>query len=117
MTKKFVKLLLDYINETYTCYYEKAIANNSLYLVIPYLNISSLNDGYLANFDIEIHRSDTSTITIEDIVDSLIDMLDEKTLRMTGYACHFSLEQTNLDKLNETDINERTVSFSSHIFK
>ena len=116
-TKEFIKLLLDEVNKLYTCYYEKNTKNASYpYLVIPTLNISSLDSGDQCFIDIEIYSSEFASVSVEDICDDLRNHLTGLSICKSNIGFHLGFENQNISKINEQDLIPRKVSFSARIF-
>ena len=116
-TKEFIKLLLEEVNKLYTCYYEEAPKNASYpYLVIPTLNISSLDSGDQCLVDIEIYSSEFTSVSVEDICDDLRNYLTGLSICKSNIGFHLGFENQNISKINEQDLIPRKVSFSARIF-
>ena len=106
-TKEFIKLLLEEVNKLYTCYYEEAPKDASYpYLVIPTLNISSLDSG----------DSEFTSVSVEDICDDLRNYLTGLSICKSNIGFHLGFENQNISKINEQDLIPRKVSFSARIF-
>lgn len=116
--KLFIKILLAKINEYYTCFYEEAPSTTSFpYLVVPTITLTPLNEGYICMFDIEIYKNEMSTITIEDILDTLLNNLDNYSYCDENIAFHLGFESTNILKSLEQDLSIRKITFSARIFR
>lgn len=121
MTDKFIELLINKINNYYTCYYEEAPSNASFpYLVIPTLSINPLLDigaGFNCNFDIEIYINELSTDSVENIIDTLRDCLDGYYYRDNDLSFHIGFDNQLIIKSNEQDLIIRRASFIARIFR
>lgn len=117
MIKEFIKQIMNKINEYYTAYYEEADNDTSFpYLVVPTLNITPLNSGYSCFLDLEIYNNEISTVTIEDIVDTIKNALNGYSFNNEKIAFHLNLENIQLSNSNEQDLKYKRISFEARIF-
>ena len=118
MIDNFVEILINKINEYYVCYYEEAPNDAKFpYLVIPTMQLTPLEDGYSAIFDIEIYTNELSTISIEKIMDDLRDKLDGFHIRNDKIGFHLGFDNHLVVKSTEQDIIIRRITFTARIFK
>ena len=90
MIENFILELLKEINNFYKCYYEEAPNESRFpYLVSPSVAVTPLNAGYLCLFDIEIFNNIISTISVENIIDTLIKKLDGYNFKNGNIAYEF----------------------------
>lgn len=117
MIKDFIKELLNEINKIKNCYYEEVPFNASYpYLVVQNITISSLEQGNICYFDIEIYNNELSVVNIEDICDQLIVGLDRLVVHRDKVSFHLAFEKLNINNYNEQDETSRTISFIARIF-
>lgn len=117
MIDYFIEKLLEIINKLYTCYYEEAPNNTKFpYLIIPTLNVSSLDSGYLCVFDIEVYINEISEKSIEQIMDNLRDSLTGYSFHDNQLSFHIGFDNQILIKSNEQDLSARRITFSARIF-
>lgn len=117
MIENFIEELLEIINTFYNCYYEEAPRETKFpYLVIPNIVMTPLNSGYLCLFDIEIFNNIISSISVENIVDTLIKKLNGYSFKNKDIAFHIGLENANILRIQEQDLTSRKVSFSARVF-
>lgn len=117
MIENFIEELLEIINTFYNCYYEAAPRETKFpYLVIPNIVMTPLNSGYLCLFDIEIFNNIISSISVENIVDTLIQKLNGYSFKNKDIAFHIGLENANILRIQEQDLTSRKVSFSARVF-
>ena len=118
MIKEFIKQLMNKLNEYYTVFYEEADKNTSFpYLVVPTLNITPLNAGYRCLVDIEIYTNELSETTIETIVETLKNGLDEFSFNNEKIAFHLGLDNIYLSGSNEQDLKFKRITFEARIFE
>ena len=117
MIENFILELLKEINNFYKCYYEEAPNESRFpYLVSPSVAVTPLNAGYLCLFDIEIFNNIISTISVENIIDTLIKKLDGYNFKNENIAFHVGFENVNILKIQEQDLTSKKVSFSARVF-
>lgn len=117
MSEKFIKELLNIINEIFNTHYEEAPKNVKFpYGVVPTLNIVPLNKGYQCVFDIEIYNNELSNISTEKICDNLIKFLDEKSYRDNEIGFHIGFDSQYLTNQTEQDLIYKKISFTARIF-
>ena len=118
LISRFIKQLLIIINTQYQCYYEEAPSSTSFpFLVVPFVSLSPLHNGYLALFDIYIYNNETSDISIENISESLIGCLNNYSYCDEYIGFHVGFEDGMLQKSTEQDLTIRKISFSARIFR
>lgn len=116
--KLFIKVLLDKINEYYTCFYEEAPNTTAFpYLVVPTITLTPLNAGYTCMFDIEIYNNELSNVSVEEILDNLQNNLDNYSYCDEQIGFHLGFESSNILKSSEQDLLIRKITFSSRIFR
>jgi hypothetical protein len=117
LNKKFVKELLNIINEIFETYYEEAPKNVKFpYGVVPTLTISPLDKGFQCVFDIEIYNNELSEKSTEDICDDLINYLDGKSFRDDEIGFYLGFESQFLTNQSEQDLIYKRISFIARIF-
>lgn len=117
MINDFIIPLLDKINMIYTCYYEEAPSNAKFpYLVIPLINMKSLDMGYSTIFDIEIYNNELSNQDIEEICHNVIKELDKYNFKNSKLGFHLNFENLFLMKSTEQDLLIRRITFEARIF-
>ena len=120
MTESYIELFIKKVNEYYTCYYEEVPKNAKFpYLVIPTINLTCLESGYLCLTDIYVYNNELSDISIEKICDDLRTNLDGySTLdenKKIGF--HVNFENQTIMNTNEQDLILRKIGFASRIFE
>ncbi len=118
---RFIEILIkkiNEINEDFICYYEEAPTTAKFpYLVMPTLNITPLDTGYLGVFDLEIYINELSIISLEQILDSLRDNLSNYYYCEDKLAFHLGFENQLLNKSLEQDLSIRKITFAARIFR
>ena len=118
LIKEFTKLLLNKLNEYFVSYYEEAPKTTKFpYLVVPSITVSPLNAGYSCLFDVEIYNNELSKITLESILDTLRDNLNNYSFINDKIAFHIGYESENIIKSTEQDLSIRRITFSARIFR
>lgn len=118
MIEEFIKQLLNKLNEHYTSYYEEAPKTTKFpYLVVPSITVAPLNAGYSCLFDVEIYNNELSKITLESILDTLRDKLNNYSFINDKIAFHIGYESENIIKSTEQDLSIRRITFSARIFR
>lgn len=118
MIKEFIIQLLNLINTQYTAYYEEAPKGARFpYVVVPSLSTSPLNAGYHCLFDIEIYINELSNITVETIMDTIRDLLNDYNFSNNKVSFHIGYENENIIKSTEQDLSIRKMTFSARIFR
>lgn len=118
MSDKFIEQVIKKINQYYTCYYEEAPNTTSFpYIVMTTLNLTPLNSGYLGVFDLEIYINELSDISVETIIDTLRDELDNFSFRDKNIGFHLGFDSQLIVKSNEQDLIIRRITLSARIFR
>lgn len=118
MIDRFIEVLIEEINKYYTCYYEEAPNNTKFpYLIMPTLNVTPLDSGYLAVFDLEIYINEISDVSVETIIDTIRDKLDGFSFCEKGLGFHIGLDNHLIVKSNEQDLSMRRITFSARLFR
>lgn len=118
MTDKFIELIINKVNTLYICYYEEAPNDTSFpYLVMPTINFTPLESGYLAVFDLEIYINELSEQSVEEIMDNLRDALDRYSYHSENLSYHIGFDSQTIVKSNEQDLAIRRITFDAHIFR
>lgn len=120
MTEAYLELFINKVNEYYTCYYEEVPKNAKFpYLVIPSINLTPLESGYLCLTDIYIYNNELSDISIENICDNLRANLDGYSIldKNKKIGFHTGFENQTITNTNEQDLILRKISFASRIFE
>ncbi len=117
LIKEFIKQLMIQINNIRNCYYEEADNKAKYpYLVVPTLQINTLESGYICLFDVEIYNNELTSITVEEIADELILGLDRLSFKNDSIGFHLAFESQFLVKTNDQDESVRRISFSARLF-
>lgn len=119
MRDKFIELVLNKINEYYTCYNEEVPSSASFpYLVVPTFQfIPNEESGFISTFDIEIYTNELSNISYEEIIDTLRDNLDGFFYHDDKISFHLGYDKDINLNSNEQDLIIRSISFTARIFK
>ena len=123
-TALFIELLIANINtakEGFECFYERADKSAAFpYGVASGINVTSLDDGYLVSFDLDLWTDDklpTATEEIEELCDLLHNHLHNRIISRDGelYA-HIGYEGRDTSDDRDTDISHRRMFFAARIF-
>lgn len=123
-TSAFIEGLTAYLNtvkEGFSVFYDRAPSKKSFpYGVISGVNESSLGEGYLTSFDLDLWTDDklpTATEEIEELCDIARNALNNKVLSSPGvYSCHIGYEGRDTTDDREDDISHRRIFFAARIF-
>lgn len=123
-TSAFIEGLTAYLNtvkEGFSVFYDKAPSKKAFpYGVISGVNESSLGEGYLTSFDLDLWTDDklpTATEEIEELCDIARNALNNKVLSSAGvYSCHIGYEGRDTTDDREDDISHRRIYFAARIF-
>lgn len=119
MIDYFIEKIIEKVNEYYTCYYEEAPNNaNFPYLIMPTTQLSPLDDNsFSCVFDIEIYINELSNVSIEEIIDTLRDELNNYFYKDDKLAFHLGFDNHLLVKSTEQDLSIRRITFTARIFR
>lgn len=119
MRDKFIEIILNKINEYYTCYNEEAPSSASFpYLVVPNFQfVPNEECSFISYFDIEVYINELSDISFENIVDVLRDNLDGYFYHDKNISFHLGFDKDINMKSNEQDLIIRSITFSARIFR
>ena len=123
-TSAFIEELTAYLNtvkEGFSVFYDRAPSKKAFpYGVISGVNESSLGEGYLTSFDLDLWTDDklpTATEEIEELCDIARNALNNKVLSSEGvYSCHIGYEGRDTTDDREDDISHRRIYFAARIF-
>lgn len=123
-TSAFIEGLTAYLNtvkEGFSVFYDRAPSKKAFpYGVISGVNESSLGEGYLTSFDLDLWTDDklpTATEEIEELCDIARNALNNKVLSSEGvYSCHIGYEGRDTTDDREDDISHRRIYFAARIF-
>ncbi len=123
-TSAFIEGLTAYLNtvkEGFSVFYDRAPSKAAFpYGVISGVNESSLGEGYMTSFDLDLWTDDklpTATEEIEELCDITRNALNNKVLSSEGvYSCHIGYEGRDTTDDREDDISHRRIYFAARIF-
>jgi len=123
-TSAFIEGLTAYLNtvkEGFSVFYDRAPSKKAFpYGVISGVNESSLGEGYLTSFDLDLWTDDklpTATEEIEELCDITRNALNDKVLSVEGvFSCHIGYEGRDTTDDREDDLSHRRIYFAARIF-
>lgn len=103
------------------CFLNRAPSNEPFpYAVVCRMSITTLDEGHLATFDLEIHTDETledSAETLEDLCDTFRSRVEQMIITDgQTFSAHANYESEREAGEAEFDLMHRTLSFTLRIF-
>ena len=123
-TSDFIAALVSDINdarENFECYYDRAKKDAPYpHSVVGDINVTSLDEGYLVSFDLDLWTDDklpTATEDLEQLCDDLQNYLDHRIISREGeFYGHIGYEGRDTSDDRDTDISHRRMYFAARVF-
>jgi len=123
-TSAFIEALVQYMNTVkpgFKVYYDRAPKDKAFpYGVISYVTASSLDEGDLTSFDLELWTDDklpSATVELESLCDLCRKALNNKVLSVEGvFSSHIGYESRDTSDDREDDLSHRRQIYAARIF-
>lgn len=129
-TSSFISELVSSVNsakDNFVCYYDRAPNDDDeeYEVVFPYgvvgkIHPTSLDEGFLITFDLDLWTDDklpTATEDLEQLCDDLQNYLDHRIISREGeFYGHIGYEGRDTSDDRDTDISHRRMYFAARVF-